>query len=136
MPRRYFVKTCHSKNKAQLNRNTKANVIPVRKLKIGVDKNKVLANGVVSAEKANQIVDEITWDITGNYIMKNELVVWDMLAHFNWERPIYFSITMGKDSFYGLEKYFQQEGFAFKHVLGCYWGQAPGDEVIVEACFV
>lgn len=104
------------KNKAQLNRTTKANVIPVRKLKISVDKNKVLANGTVTADKADQIVDEITWNVKGNYIMKNELVVWDMLAHFNWDRPIYFSITMGKDSFYGLEQYFQQEGFAFRLV--------------------
>ena len=48
--------------------------------------------------------------------MKNQLVVWDMLAHFNWDRPIYFSITMGKDSFYGLEEYFQQEGFAYRLV--------------------
>ena len=43
-------------------------------------------------------------------------MVLDMLAHNNWERPIYFAITVGSDNFMGLEKYFQLEGLAYKLV--------------------
>lgn len=92
------------------------NVIPARNFKLTIDKEKVLANGTVSPDMADQIVDEIRWSGKGRYILKNELVVWDMLANFNWDRPLYFSITMGPSSFYGLEDYFQQEGFAFRLV--------------------
>tara|TARA_R110002050_G_scaffold109799_1_gene221325 strand:- start:47778 stop:50870 length:3093 start_codon:yes stop_codon:yes gene_type:complete len=106
----------NDKTKVKINQNQEVNVIPVRKFKINVDKAKVVANGTVSAADAENIVDEIKWEIKGNYVMKNHLVVLDMLAHFNWDRPIYFSITMGKDSFYGLSDYFQQEGFAYRLV--------------------
>jgi len=102
--------------KVLLPNKQKVNVVPVKKFKIKVDKQKVLANGTVRPDQANQIVDEIQWSINSSYIMKNQLAVWDMLAHFNWDRPIYFSITMGKDSFYGLSEYFQQEGFAYRFV--------------------
>ena len=39
-----------------------------------------------------------------------------ILANFNWERPIYFAITVGRDNFMGLEKYFQLEGLAYRLV--------------------
>ena len=43
-------------------------------------------------------------------------MVLDILAHFNWDRPVYFAITVGKDNFMGLEKYFQLEGLAYRLV--------------------
>jgi hypothetical protein len=43
-------------------------------------------------------------------------MVLDILANFNWDRPIYFAITVGKDNFMGLEKYFQLEGLAYRLV--------------------
>lgn len=43
-------------------------------------------------------------------------MVLDMLAHNNWERPIYFAITVGSDNFMGLEKYFQLEGLTYRLV--------------------
>jgi hypothetical protein len=113
------------KHRQQTQQGRKINVVPTRKLKIPVDSAKVVANGTVLPEDADKIVDAITFTSsnknrqgqeTKNYILKNELVLWDILAHFNWDRPIYFSITMGTDSFYGLQKYFRQEGFAYRLV--------------------
>ena len=43
-------------------------------------------------------------------------MVLDILANFNWDRPIYFAITVGRDNFMGLEKYFQLEGLAYRLV--------------------
>ena len=92
------------------------NILPTRKFKLKVDKQKVLSNGTVPAHLAENIEDEITWTTNGRFLLKNEIIVLDMLANFNWDRPIYFSITMGKDAFYGLQDYFQQEGFAYRLV--------------------
>ena len=33
--------------------------------------------------------------------IKNKLMVLDILANFNWERPIYFAITVGRDNSHG-----------------------------------
>ena len=46
----------------------------------------------------NKIVDEIKWNLKGNGIYKNKLMVLDILANFNWDRPIYFAITVGRDN--------------------------------------
>ena len=48
--------------------------------------------------------------------MKNDLMVLDIIATNNWERPIYFGIGMGADSFLGFDKYFQLEGAALRVV--------------------
>ena len=106
----------NDKNRVTLGNGQNVNVIPVRNFKVKVDKDKILKSGLVAAEDADKIVDNLEWKLSGNYVMKNHLVVLDMLAHFNWDRPIYFAITMGNDSFYGLEDYFQQEGFAYRLV--------------------
>ena len=40
----------------------------------------------------------------------------DLLATNNWERPVYFAITVGRENYLGLEEYFQLEGLAFRVV--------------------
>lgn len=94
----------------------KRNYIPTRNLRIPApDSATAVKYGLVSPEEASRVTD-ITWKAKGNYILKSELAVWDLLANNNWERPIYFSITMGEDAFFGLEDYFRQEGFAYRLV--------------------
>jgi tetratricopeptide (TPR) repeat protein len=87
---------------------------PTKSLKLAVDKQKV--KSFVPVEYHDNIVDEIKWKLKGNGIFKNKLMVLDILANFNWERPIYFAITVGRDNFMGLEKYFQLEGLAYRLV--------------------
>lgn len=90
--------------------------IPTKQLKISVDKEKVLANGIVSQDRADRIVDNVEWTINKKYIMKNDLIILDILAANDWERPVYFAITTGADSYLGLTDYFQLEGLAYKLV--------------------
>jgi hypothetical protein len=40
----------------------------------------------------------------------------DILAHNNWDRPIYFGNTTGDETYFGLENYFQLEGLAYRLV--------------------
>ena len=90
------------------------NYCPTKKLKLTV--NKEAAKAFVPEEYHDQILDEIKFNLKGSGIFKNKLMVLDILANFNWERPIYFAITVGKDNYMGLEKYFQLEGLAYRLV--------------------
>ncbi len=94
----------------------KVEYFPTRNFKLTVDKNAVLANGTVSRDKADSIVDKIEWKVSGYGVQKNNLAVLDIIAHNNWKRPIYFSITTGNDAYIGLDKYFQLEGLAYRFV--------------------
>jgi hypothetical protein len=89
--------------------------IPTRHLRIPVDKEKVKLNGTVPADTPDSlIVDNIDWVLNKNYLLKNDLMVLDLLATNNWERPIYFASTTGSESYMNLEPYFQLEGLAYR----------------------
>ena len=88
----------------------KTDYCPTNKLKLTIDKEKIIKLGLVKKEDEQNIVDEIKWSLKGQGFAKNQLMVLDILSNFNWERPIYFAITVGQDNFMGLEEYFQLEG--------------------------
>ena len=88
---------------------------PTKKFSIPVDPDKVIKNGTVSEKDRANIVP-VDWTINKSYIMKAEMMVLDILAANNWERPVYFAITVGSDSYMSLEPYFQLEGFAYRLV--------------------
>lgn len=89
--------------------------IPTRTVRIPVDRAKVLANGTVRPEDADRIVPYIDINLKGSWIMKNQLLVLDILAHNDWDRPIYFVAGQTEDAL-GLEEYFQLEGLAYRLV--------------------
>ncbi|MBK8470993.1 MAG: hypothetical protein IPL33_01575 [Sphingobacteriales bacterium] len=59
---------------------------------------------------------ELQWSLNKNNLYKNDLMVLDIIAANNWERPIYFAISVSPSSYLGLEKYFQLEGLAYRLV--------------------
>jgi hypothetical protein len=89
--------------------------IPTRTIRIPVDSAKVLANGTVRPEDADKIVPYIDINLKGSWIMKNQLLVLDILANNDWDRPIYFVTGQTEDAL-GLEEYFQLEGLAYRLV--------------------
>ncbi|WP_143306146.1 glycosyltransferase family 117 protein [Chitinophaga vietnamensis] len=85
------------------------NFLPTRQLFIPVDKAQVLKDGVVSAADSARIVPQVTFKIGKNYLLKNDLAVYDIIATNNWKRPIYF--TSPTDL--GLNDYLQADGLAY-----------------------
>ncbi|NQU85761.1 MAG: DUF2723 domain-containing protein [Mariniphaga sp.] len=91
--------------------------IPGKILKFAIDKEAVIRNNVVRPQDYNKIVDTLTIDLTNKtYLAKDEMMILDMIATNNWERPIYWAITVGQDKYMNLSDYFQMEGFAFRLV--------------------
>ncbi len=98
------------------NYSERIDYMPNRRFSIPVNKEKVLANGTVSPKFADQVVPEIQWDLAHNYILKNHLIVLDLLATNNWERPVYYAITVSSDNYLNLSNYFQVQGLAYRIV--------------------
>ena len=110
-----FVKDDNPRTK--LDKADNASYIPSKKLFLVVDKAAVIRNKVVEPEDYDKIVDTLKIDLSSkHYITKDELMILDMIANNNWERPIYFAITIGRDKYMNLQDYFQLEGLAYRLV--------------------
>lgn len=110
-----FVESDNKATKAQVSATELLDIIPTRTIRIPVDKEKVLASGTVKPGDADKIVPYIDIKLKGNSILKSQLIVLDILAHNNWQRPIYFVTGYHNDAL-GLEEYFQLEGLAYRLV--------------------
>lgn len=91
-----------------------ANFLPTKKFKITINKEDVLKNNVVAPEQKNLITDTLNWTFTGNFLMKDDLAMLDILAHNNWKRPICFTSTVGPSNLKGLQPYLYKEGFTYR----------------------
>ncbi|MBK7269761.1 MAG: hypothetical protein IPI07_09710 [Flavobacteriales bacterium] len=97
-------------------RNTKDAYFPTNKFRIPVDSAHVVENGTVALQDTALIVDNVDWEVRKQILLKNQLMVLDLLANFNWDRPIYFAVTTGPDSYLNLQNYFQLEGLTYRLV--------------------
>ena len=90
--------------------------LPTKNLSLKVDRQAVIDNKTVQEGLENKIVPALEWTLKGNYILKNSLMQLDMLTTNNWDRPVYFAITVGSNAYLQLEDYFQLEGLAYRLV--------------------
>ena len=109
-----FVKSNERRTQLPTNSGEYMNYLPTNKFTIKVDKNKVIENGIVLPEFENKIPETINWTIKGGAVMKAKMMILDLMATNNWERPIYFAITVGSEHYMNLEESFQLEGLAYK----------------------
>ncbi|GAP68890.1 hypothetical protein BA6E_10632 [Bacteroidales bacterium 6E] len=101
----------------KLRQASNASYIPKKVISYPVDKEAVIRNKVVRPQDYDKIVDTIYIDLSHkDYLPKDEYVILDMIANNNWERPIYFAITIAPSKFLNLQDYFQLEGFAYRFV--------------------
>jgi tetratricopeptide (TPR) repeat protein len=111
-----FVSSEDSRAKLQTQDGAFENYIPVTKVYANIDSGLAIKKGLVELKDANLITPRIEWNIAGKYIYKNQLMVLDLIASNNWERPVYFAVTVGGDGYYNLQDYFQLEGMAYRLV--------------------
>jgi len=93
------------------------NSFPTKHIRIPVDKEAVLRNGIVAQKDAHKIVPYIDIELEGDFVYKNRLMMLDVIANNNWERPIYFSGgAYGNDDYIWMKDYLQLDGAVFKLV--------------------
>ncbi|MDA3952673.1 MAG: DUF2723 domain-containing protein [Bacteroidales bacterium] len=110
-----FVVSDDPRTKLQAGQDEWIDYLPTSKFIVPVDSAFVIANGTVKTEDADKIVPELRFSIKKTRIMKNELMILDLLANNNWERPVYFVSPAGNESI-KLNDYLQLEGFAYRLV--------------------
>ena len=90
---------------------------PNRKIRIPVNKENVLKSGIVSPKDSDKIVPYIDIDLPESAILKNQMMMLDIVANNDWKRPIYFTGGSFSDSEYlWMKKYLQLEGLVYKLV--------------------
>lgn len=110
-----FVASDDPRTKVQLQNKQYINTFPSKKIRIPVDKDVVLKNKIVPLEDADQIVPYIDIELTGDVLYKNRLLMLDIVAANNWERPIYFTGgSFGDDDYLWMKDYLQLDGVTFK----------------------
>ncbi|MGL4596466.1 MAG: hypothetical protein ACRCYO_03000, partial [Bacteroidia bacterium] len=60
--------------------------------------------------------DTMIWALRGSYILKDQMIILDFLAHNEWKRPVYFALNMPGSAYVGLDEYLQLEGLAYRLV--------------------
>jgi hypothetical protein len=90
--------------------------LPTRRLTIPVDVDKVKQSGVVS--EGDSILSRIEFSLPSGkrYLIKDELMILDIIASHDWDRPIYFARTVTSDKTLGLQPYLRPEGLAMRLV--------------------
>ena len=93
--------------------NKDLNIIPTDSIVIKVDKEAVRRSGMMIP--GDSIPDYMHISLKGKRALyKSELMMLEMLAEANWERPIYIAISVGTDNQLGMANHFIQEGLAYR----------------------
>ena len=90
---------------------------PTNKVRVPVNKENVIKSGLVKPKDYDLIVPYIDIDLPEGGMTKNQIMMLDILANNNWERPIYFTGGSYADSEYmWMKEYLQLEGLVYKLV--------------------
>jgi hypothetical protein len=111
-----FIKSDNAQTKVQTQGGEKMDYFPTKKFTVPVDREQVLRRGVVPPADSAKIVGSIDFEISGNYLLKADLMILDLVAFNDWTRPIYFAVTVGDENYMNLQEYFQLEGLAYRLV--------------------
>jgi len=109
-----FVKSNDKRSQVPLQDGTWVNYVPTKKLQLPIDKKAVLRTGTVRPEDADKIVDTIDWNLKQNALYRSDLMLLDLIATNNWERPIYFANPNSVKSVFDVDKYCHLEGVVYR----------------------
>ena len=94
-------------------RNPEIACVPTDSIVLTVDKAAVLRSGMKLPHGKDSIPEKMHISLRGKRMLtKSEMMVYEMLAHHNWTRPLYMSTTLGGDNQAGLDNYLMLEGLA------------------------
>ena len=112
-----FIADEKDNTKVQLADGSLVDYIPGRRIAIPVNKDNAIKAGIVKEEDRDLMVDTVYINISERKrsIEKSEMMLIDLLANFDWKRPICFTQVYILQDF-GLLDYLQYDGYAYRLV--------------------
>ena len=112
-----FIADEKENTKVQLADGSLVDYIPGRRIAIPVNKDNAIKAGIVKEEDRDLMVDTVYINISERKrsIEKSEMMLIDLLANFDWKRPICFTQVYILQDF-GLLDYLQYDGYAYRLV--------------------
>ena len=110
-----FVRSEDPRSKIKLSDGTMTDYIPTKRIALPVNKENAIASGIVAEKDRAQMVDTVYINLRKNSIDKTQLMILDMLANFDWKRPLYMTQVYILQDF-GLMDYLQFDGYAYRFV--------------------
>lgn len=111
-----FVLSDNPATKISSNSGETFSFFPSKTLQIHVDKEKVIRNGYLDASQASLLNDKIDVRLNQSYLFRNTFMILDVIAAADWDRPVYFGVTVPGEYYMGLTNNFSCEGLACKLV--------------------
>ena len=93
--------------------------IPTDSMVVNVDKEAVKASGMLLPFGPDSIPDKMVISLKNALqqqggVYRIDLMIYEMLAHADWKRPMYMSVTLGTDNYADLDNYLILEGLAYR----------------------
>ncbi|MBO7137329.1 MAG: DUF2723 domain-containing protein [Bacteroidaceae bacterium] len=96
-----------------LSDNPDLRFIPTDSIVMTIDKEAVKRSGMMIA--GDSIPDKMHISLKGKRaVYKSEMMMYEMIAQCNWERPIYMAMTVGPENKATIQDFFVQEGLAYR----------------------
>ncbi len=113
-----FVKSENKATKAPspFTKGEMVNYIPTRSLLLPVDTAKVAQQSWVDNRYRKRLLDTMQWSLNRSMYLKDGMMILDLLDNNNWERPIYFAMTVPSSMYMNLDDYLKSVGFAYRLV--------------------
>lgn len=90
------------------------NTLPSANFYFDYDAAKVANMSFIPEKYKSALTGRVEWNFGEKDILKNDLIVLDIIAQNQWKRPIYFAGTLPPSSYLNLKEYFQVEGYAYR----------------------
>ena len=111
-----FIASDDENAKATYQSGESDNYLPTKHFLLDVDTAKARRSNMLAPSDMGQMVTRLDWKMGSGTLLKNDLIVLDLVANNVIDRPIYFSASGGSEPYHGLEKYLQDEGLAYRIV--------------------
>ncbi len=92
----------------------KYNSVPSKSLFLNIDTADIKSRDLVPESKKEYITDRMVFNLKRGGLEKNTLMILDLIANNNWERPIYFNNTSLQGVSINLNEYVVQEGNTYR----------------------
>lgn len=93
--------------------------IPTDSVVVTVNKENVRRSGMYLPAGPDSIPDKMIISLKEaaqrqGGLYRQEIMIYEMLAHSDWKRPLYMSVTLGRENYAGLQNFLILEGLAYR----------------------